>query len=110
MRELDQRELPGYLLKYPEVFLFLFVALTFLESKKRCLHVDVSSAAPPHGQFQQRLVRVQTKVQRIQKKKVCFCGDFIISSCETTFLSSWLIHFHHLLLPMRPDKCSFQLV
>lgn len=45
MRELGQRELPGYLLKYPEVFLFFFfVALTFPESK-RYIYLDISSAA-----------------------------------------------------------------
>ena len=47
MRELDQGELPGYLLKYPEVFFFAFffyVALTFPESK-RYIYLDISSAA-----------------------------------------------------------------
>lgn len=52
MRELDQGELPGYLLKYPEVFFFLFVALTFPESK-RYFYLDISSAGTLDGLFQQ---------------------------------------------------------
>lgn len=53
MRELDQGELPGYLLKYPEVFfLFFFVALTFPESK-RYIYLDISSAATLDRLFQQ---------------------------------------------------------
>lgn len=53
MRELDQGELPGYLLKYPEVFFFFFfVALTFPESK-RYIYLDISSAATPERLFQQ---------------------------------------------------------
>lgn len=56
MRELDQRELPGYLLKYPEVFFFLsfffVVALTFPDSKEY-IYLDISSAAPLDRLFQQ---------------------------------------------------------
>lgn len=60
MRELDQGELPGYLLKYPEVFfprlfflfVFFFVALTFPESK-RYVYLDISSAATLDRPFQQ---------------------------------------------------------
>lgn len=54
MRELDQRELPGYLLKYPEVVFFpsFFVALTFPESK-RDIYLDISSAAALDRLFQQ---------------------------------------------------------
>lgn len=51
-RELDRGELPGYLLKYPDVFFSLFVVLTFSESKIY-VYVDVSSAATLDTHFQQ---------------------------------------------------------
>lgn len=59
-RELDQRELPGYLLKYPEVvfcvcvfcflvFLFCFGVVVFLEltspKLERYIYLDIRSAA-----------------------------------------------------------------